>query len=445
MIKRECIVQLQQWRNSPYRKPLIIRGARQVGKTTVIKEFGKQFPVFLSLNLDKEADRALFDRYTDVHQLVDAIFMHFSHKREEADTLLFIDEIQSSPAAMHMLRYFKEEMPQLFVIAAGSLLETVIDRDASFPVGRVEFLAMHPCSFLEYLNAIGDDFDAELVTGLKADVVHDRLLAHFKNYCIVGGMPEALQRYATSRDLLGQDDVYESLIASYNDDVEKYARTENQVKAIRAILEQGWSQGGAAITYENFGGTGYKSREMSDAFRIIQKAMLLELVRPTQQSTLPIISLLNRKPKLIWLDTGLVSYMAGVRKEIFSVEEITDAWRGHIGEQIVAQELIAHDPHVTTHRNFWVGSTRNSTAEVDFVVRHDANAIPIEVKTGTHAHLKSLHVFMSQAPHDLAVRVWSKPLQLDTVDNSISHKPFRLLSIPYYYVGVLQQLLNKYL
>lgn len=444
MIYRYALTYLEEWKKSPFRKPLILRGARQVGKTTLVEEFAKSFDCFLRLNLDEEEDRRLFTQYKDVHKLIEAIFFYLRQNVTRKSTLLFIDEIQNSPEAVAMLRYFHEKRPDIYVIAAGSLLENVIDRKISFPVGRVEYMALHPCSFLEYLNGIGEDFDRQVIEDLKADTIHDRLMYEFRRYCIVGGMPEAVKYYAATNDLLSLDTIYDGLITSYSDDIEKYSPNDTQTRIMRHILETGWAKGGETITFERFGGSDYRSREVGEAFRTIQKAMLLELVYPTLNNRLPLEAQLTRRPKLIWLDTGLMNYKAGIREEVFSVADIADAYRGRVTEQIVAQELLALSTKVSDRRYYWVGNTRNSTAEVDFVWKYNAKLLPIEVKSGTNAHLRSLHVFMSDAPHDIAIRVWSNRMSIDEVREAGTGKMFRLINIPYYYVGILDKVLARF-
>ena len=443
MIYRYALSYLETWKKNPMRKPLILRGARQVGKTTLVENFATEFDCFLKLNLDEEEDRLLFTRYKEIHRLIEAIFFHLQKNPTEGSTLLFIDEIQNSPEAVAILRYFHEKRPDIYVIAAGSLLENVIDRKISFPVGRVEYMALHPCSFLEYLNGIGEDFDRQVIEELQGDTIHERLMYEFRKYCIVGGMPEAIKSYAQTKDLLSLDPIYDALITSYSDDLEKYSPNETQTKIMRHILETGWQKGGEMITFERFGGSTYRSREVGEAFRTIQKAMLLELVYPTLNNRLPLEAQLSRRPKLIWLDTGLMNYKSEVREEVFSVSDISDAYRGHVAEHIVAQELLAHSTKITERRYYWVGYNRNSSAEVDFVWKHQPYVLPIEVKSGINAHLRSLHIFMSDAPHDLAIRVWSKPMSIDEVKEPNTGKTFRLLNIPFYYVGVLNKVIEK--
>ena len=174
MITRNAFKYLEQWAESDDRMPLILRGARQVGKTTLVNEFAKRFDVFLSLNLDKLEDNLLFEQFTNIEILTDAIYRHCKKQKKQGRTLLFIDEIQSSPKAVALLRYFYEDMKQLHVVCAGSLLESLIDKRISFPVGRVEYLAIRPCSFLEFLNGIGEDFDFDLVNNLNVTNVHNR-------------------------------------------------------------------------------------------------------------------------------------------------------------------------------------------------------------------------------------------------------------------------------
>ncbi|MEI7503877.1 MAG: AAA family ATPase [Paludibacter sp.] len=443
MINRNAFKNLEQWSVSEDRKPLILRGARQVGKTTLVIEFSKQFDVMLSLNLDKPEDKLLFDQYSNIVELTDAIYRHCKKQKKPGRTLLFIDEIQSSPKAVALLRYFYEEMKHLHVICAGSLLESLIDKHISFPVGRVEYLAIRPCSFLEFLDGIGEDFDLELVKDLNVSSVHSRVNTLFTNFTIVGGMPAAINKYAVNRDVLSVDTIYETLLNAYIDDVEKYARNESIAQIIRYILKNGWGFAAERITFERFGNSNYKSREVSEAFRTIEKAMLLELVYPVTGTQIPLLTSMTHRPKLIWFDTGLVNYIAGVRESLFSVTDVMDAWRGRIAEHIVAQELMSLKWQVSAHRQFWDRNKTQSSAEVDFVIQYKNWAIPIEVKSGHNAKLKSLHLYMEDAPHDIAVRVWSQPLSVDVVKTPMG-KEFKLINVPFYYVCILEKVLEKY-
>ena len=445
MIHRNALKFLIEWKDSKGRKPLVIRGARQVGKTTLVKEFAKQYDVFLDLNLEKVADCRLFEDYQNVQELMTAIFFYKEKRKTDGKTLLFIDEIQFSKKAVAILRYFYEEANEIHVIVAGSLLETIIDvRKISFPVGRVQFMVLHPCSFLEFLDGMGKSFDIDLIQNLQVEsVVHERIIKAFRDYTLVGGMPEVISQYAENKDILSVKDVYESLLISYQDDVEKYTKNTNLTHIIRTILSVGWARAGETITFERFGGTSYSSKEISAAFQTIQKAMLLDLVYPTTETQIPLLQDFKKRPKLIWLDTGLVNFLSNIQREVFSVSDILDVWRGRIAEHIVAQELLSLSDSLLTKRIYWRRDKQGSEAEVDFLYQHNNWAIPVEVKSGHNSKLKSLHLFMETAPHAIAVRVWSNPFSIDEAITSTGKK-FKLINIPFYYVGVLNKILENF-
>ena len=444
MIHRNAFKFLLEWKESKYRKPLVMRGARQVGKTTLVQQLADRYDVFLDLNLEKNADRQLFEDYHDVEELTTAIFFHKQKQKNDGTTLLFIDEIQFSKKAMALLRYFYEEANHIHVIVAGSLLETIMDvRKISFPVGRVQFMALRPCSFLEFLDGTGNHFDMNLVENLQVQsVVHNRVIKAFQTYTLVGGMPACIMKYAENQDILSVGKVYESLLLSYQDDVEKYTNNAGLIKIIRTILSVGWASAGETITFERFGGTSYSSKEIGTAFQTIQKAMLLDLVYPVSETQMPLLQNYRKRPKLFWLDTGLVNYFSGIQREVFSAADIQDIWRGRIAEHIVGQELFAISNSLLEKRAYWRRDKQGSDAEVDFVYSYHGMAIPIEVKSGHNSKLKSLHLFMETAPHDIAVRVWSQPLSIDEVSTP-NGKKFRLINLPFYYVGVIDKVLKN--
>ena len=189
--------------------------------------------------------------------------------------------------------------------------------------------------------------------------------------------------------------------------------------------------------------SGYRSREMGEAFRTLEKAMLLELVYPSTGYSAPIIPDLKKSPRLLWVDTGLVNYSAGIQKELFGAEDISDTWRGIIAEHIVGQELLASVKRVSAKRSFWVRESKNSNAEVDYIANYNNLLIPVEVKSGDTARMRSMHLFMDNAPHDFGVRFWSKPIQTDRVTTPSGRK-FTLISIPFYLACVLEKVLDKY-
>ena len=445
MFKRNIISKLEKWAAGSNRKPLIVRGSRQVGKTTLVDSFAEGFDHYLYLNFEKNPSAmALFEKEQDAEDLLAEIFLFCNKENTQGKTLLFIDEIQNSKTAIVKLRYFYEaKLDYLYVIAAGSLLETMLKKNISFPVGRVEYLAVRPCVFNEFLQAIGEtQLEKALLSHKIPEALHTKTMNLFNTFALIGGMPEVVAEYAKSKNFVGLGSIYESLLTSYRDDVEKYARNNTMSEVIRYILQSGWNFTAQRITLSNFGGSSYKSREMSEAFRTLEKTFILELCHPTTDTLVPITKDLKRSPKLLWLDCGLVNYAANVQKEVFGATDILDAWRGRIAEQIVAQELLALDSRVSNQRNFWIRNKKNSDAEVDFVIQSDSKVIPIEVKSGHNAKLRSLHLFMEETPHDIAVRVWSQPFSVDEVSTQTGKK-FKLINLPFYYIGALEEILNK--
>lgn len=441
MFRRNIISKLEAWKQDKKHKPLILRGARQVGKTTVVNEFGSQFDNYLYFNLERNENAKLFEMEIPLDDLVNMLYASVGKVKKEGTTLVFIDEIQNSPKTIALLRYFYEQRPDLYVIAAGSLLENLVDVKVSFPVGRVQYLALRPCSFSEFLGAIGKN-NLLAVLSQKAEYTvafHEQLMHLFNQYTIVGGMPEAVQQYAETQDVIGIEDVYETLVQAYKDDSEKYVRGNKLTDVVRFILSYGWAFSGETITLGNFANSGYKSREVGEAFRLLEKAMLLELIYPVSSTQLPIIPETKRMPKLIWFDTGLVNYQAGIRKEIIGSTDMVDSWRGHIAEQITAQELLTLEDRVGQHRSFW--AKPNNGAEVDFIFAHNSKLYPIEVKSGTNAHLRSLQVFMDSSGVNIAIRIWSKPYSVDKV-KTIHGKEFTLINLPFYLIGNLRSVLD---
>ncbi len=417
-----------------------------MGKTTLVDEFSKQYEVYIKLNLEQEADAFIFTKSDDVDEIYQYLCLQKkilvdSSKR----TLLFIDEIQNEPKAVGLLRYFYEKMPWLHIIAAGSRLQTLIKQRISFPVGRVEYLSLRPCSFLEYLNAMGEEPLAGMINDIKVSpLYHEMLLNHFNRYTLVGGMPEVLVEYARHGDIVHLAPIYRSLLDGYNEDVEKYAKNDSQVKVLRHLLTHGWAEAGQTITFNRFGGSNYNSKEVHEAMEVMQKAFLLSLDYPITAIKAPAIPSLNRKPKLIWVDSGIMNFSVDIQTEYLRNTSLLDVWKGHAAEQIVAQELrVVLDRNYRNEQYFWVRDKKGSSAEVDFVWQYRSTILPIEVKSGANAYLRSLHSFMSspEAP-EFAIRIWPGEYSIDEVTSPTGH-PFRLINIPFYYVGVLDKILDK--
>ena len=442
MFKRDILTDLEQWAQNTYRKPLVLRGARQVGKTSVVNEFGKQFDNYLYVNLEKPQNKALFEHFQSLDQLILQLYALSGKTIRAGRTLLFLDEIQNSAEAIRQLRYFYEEKPDIYVIAAGSLLETLVNVQTTFPVGRVEYMAMHPCSFREFLCADGkENLRAFMEQQPEQTIaIHDTLMTTFRNYALIGGMPEIINRFVTEHDLVALNSSYETLLRGYKDDVEKYAPNRTLTQVIRFLIDKGWTATAQKLTFGNFAGSSYKSREVGEAFRILERAMLLELVYPNVNTDLPLLPLLSHTPKLIWLDAGLVNFAAHVQKDVLEAEDILDAWRGAIAEQLVAQELLTLSNSISAQRYFW--SKQKSEAEVDFEIILNGHVIPVEVKAGHNAHLRSLHRFMELSNEHIAIRIWSQPYQKDEVKTP-NGKHFTLYNIPFYLIGQIPIILRQ--
>lgn len=444
MFKRKALAWLEDWKRKKNRKPLVIRGARQVGKTSLVKEFGKGFDLFIAFNLENPDDLALFSQEMPVSVLYETMLAVRHQKKIDGTVLVFIDEVQNSSIAIKMLRHFYEELPGIYVIAAGSLLETMLNRQISFPVGRVEYMALRPCTFGEFLGAVGEASLGEYVESVAVpEVLHSRLLSLFNTYTLIGGMPQVVDDYANNHDVESLSDIYQSLLVGYMDDVEKYTDSGSSRNVIRFLIGKGWGHAAERIVFECFGNTKYKSREVGEAFRTLQKAMLLELVYPTVETRLPLSPDLRKRPKLFWLDTGLVNFAAGIQSELFGKEDINNAWRGQVAEHIVGQEILGQTNSFLAQRNFWVREAKNSQAEVDFLYNSSRyGLVPVEVKSGTNAHLRSLQLFMAESSCRMAVRFWAKPYSVDKVVLSNGSR-YSLHNVPYYYAGSLEKIVEK--
>ncbi len=446
MFNRSILIQLKEWKNSPHRKPMILRGARQVGKTTIVNALSREYDNFLSYNLEIPEHLVLFESANHLPDFIVKLFAFSGKPRKNGSTLVFIDEIQNSPKTISLLRYFYEEYPEIHVIAAGSLLENIVDIKFSFPVGRVQYLPVRPCSFAEFAVAVGGSRYTEILYDRQlATISHDRLMDLFNQYLIVGGMPEVVQVFSERRDILAANDIYETLLQAYRDDVEKYVRGNKLSETVRFILERGWYKAAETISLGNFAGSAYKTKDVGEAFRLLQKAMLLELVYPATSTDIPILTETKRRPKLIWLDTGLVNYAAGIRNEIVRSQNILDVWKGRIAEHIVAQELLTLNNKISQRRAFWIRGKGGESAEVDFLWTVDSKIIPIEVKAGHNSRLRSLHSFIDRSQTDVAIRIWSNPLSVDDVITVNGKKKFRLINLPFYMIGHLEDIVREYI
>lgn len=449
MYERQIMHQMRQWGNKTSHKPLVIRGARQVGKSTLVREYAREFDVFIEVNLEVSADAIIFRQTDDVAAIWQYLCLR-QHVVSDSSKrmLLFIDEIQEVPEAVALLRYFYEKMPWLYVITAGSRLQSLLDKRVSFPVSRVEYLNLRPFSFLEYINAMEGQAWAEMLQQRNVPpLLHQQLMEHFNQYALVGGMPEIVATYADSHDIESLSPIFNSLLKGYSEDVERYARNDEQARIIRHILDTAWFSAAETITFARFGGSSYSSTQVHEAMECMERAYLLSLDYPATSTQAPVIPSRKRSPKLILVDSGITNFAVGIQIEYLQNKDLLDTWRGRAAEQIVAQELrILLDRHHHEHQCFWVRDKQGTKAEIDFIWQQDARLYPIEVKAGTNSHLRSLHSFVNNSEQSVvAVRVWSGDFIVqDTQTPEPANRPYRLINIPFYYIGQLPEILRQY-
>ena len=433
MIKRNIYQNLLAWKENSARKPLIIRGARQVGKTTSIKSFAEEYEYKILLNLEKASDKQIFDEYDDIKSIVDVLLLKFNLTSENTNgMLLFIDEIQESPKAIKLLRYFYEDFPQIHVIAAGSLLEFALKEIKSFPVGRVEYLFMHTINFLEYLNADGKSNALIQINKIPIEKnAHSILMELFNKYLIIGGMPEIIKTYLEKKNLADLTRIYESIWETYKDDMTKYASNKTEMNVIRHILNSAYLKLDERVKFQNFGNSNYKSREVGEAMRALQNARFLFLIYPTTEVEVPIKPDLKKSPRLQFLDTGLINYKNRIQAELLSLKDLSSFYKGYLVPHIITQEIISINHQSNSKPNFWVREKSQSSAEVDLVVQFGNKVIPIEIKSGSVGKLKSLHQFMERTNHNYAVRIYGGEFNIQKVKTP-NNKEFLLMNLPYY-------------
>ncbi len=444
MYFRTILDELEQWRSSANRKPLILRGARQVGKTSAVRMFAEGYDEYLEFNLEKKEDRELFSNDLGATELLQLLLIS-RHNEGKGKILVFIDEIQQSPQAIQVLRYFYEECPDVHVIAAGSLLEITMDKEKiSFPVGRVSYLNMYPLTFREFLLATGQRLLLEEIgSGRLAAPLHKMALKSFHRYVLVGGMPEVVQRYREHQDVPSLNTIYNSLLTTYIDDINKYARSKSAATILRHCLEMAPFEAGKRIKYAGFGESNYSSREVGEALGALERAMILQLLRPSTSLKIPVIPDFRKSPKLQFLDTGLINYFVGLQQHFFVEEDLHAIHRGLLAEHIVMQEVLASERNRLKKNCFWVRQKGTSNAEVDLLLQHGGILIPVEVKAGATGRLRSLHSFIDLSKNHFAVRISSAPFSIDQV-TTVAGNTFTLMSVPLYQCAELRDLLDQH-
>lgn len=455
MIARRALRFLQDWKCRSTRKPLILRGARQVGKTKLVTElFGKaEFAEVVEINFELHPELAEYFSSNDPAKIVPLLEAATGKRIIDGDTLLFLDEIQAAPMVLMSLRYFLEKRPRLHVIAAGSLLEFALESFGHpMPVGRVEYLFMEPLSFEEFLPAVATPGLAEWVADFSLgdkvpDALHSQLMENVLLYWIVGGLPEAVQVYSSTHSFLEVERVLQTLMTTYMEDFSKY-RKRASVAMLQHVFTSVPQQIGRKFSYVAVSREA-KAREIGTAVELLRKAMVLTRVNRTKGDGLPIgAGEDSRNFKAYCLDIGLCARQLGLSLTSFKlpIDESFISVRGGFCEQFVAETLKCsmpeHIPHTLHH---WTREKKGSDAEVDFVVQHGTSVIPVEVKAGATGSMKSLHQFLLEKNRDFGVRInGDKPSYVKTnyVDQFGNTHPFRLLSVPFYLCGQLDRLIQ---
>ena len=435
-LERKIFSKLLAWKKRADRKPLILRGARQVGKSTLARELGKTYPQYIEVNLEKSENLALFES-TKLKDIIDILFLRNNFSRNN-ETLLFLDEIQESPKAVQLLRYFYEEFPEIHVISAGSLLEFTINKIPSFPVGRVEQMALHPFDFEEFLMAIGHteaikQFQTVPINGFA----HEVLLSLFHQYTIIGGMPEVIKKYVEDKNYSNLNLIYNNLWQGYKDDVEKYAQNNTERRVIRHIMETAHFEKDR-IKFEGFGNSNYRSREVAEAFRALDLARIIQLIYPATSTQVPIMPDLKRSPRLQFLDTGILNFAMGIQAELIGLKDFSDLYRGKIIQHIVSQQLQAIHTELHYKPAFWVRENNNANAEIDLIFAYQKHIFPVEIKSGKQGKLRSLHQFIEQSEFPFGIRMCGNSFSIEQATTA-SGNSYTLMNLPYYLAGKLPE------
>ena len=449
-MKRAGLDYLKKWKDKKTRKPIIIRGARQVGKSYLVRLFAKENALdLLEINFELNNNYIPCFKSKDPKQIITLLELKSSQKVVPGKTLLFLDEIQAAPEILASLRYFYEILPQLHVIAAGSLLEFVLEEHSfSMPVGRIEYMHLGPMSFKEFLNGIGRHQLREFIEQYQYPnelpvVVHDELMKMFKLYLAIGGMPEAIQVYSDTSSLLEVDTIKQSILLTYRDDFSKYKRRVNHVR-LQNVFQKLPLQIGQKMKYVNLD-RNEKSSDLKKALHLLSLARVYYPVYHTAANGIPLRAQSNeKKQKPLFLDVGLLTKACGVSyADIEIADKVTLINSGPICEQFVGQHLLYARPcYEEPELFYWCREKRQASSEIDYILSYGPQIIPVEVKAGKTGTLKSLHVFIKEKELNCGVRFNADIPSCSDISISLPGKPvmFKLLSLPLYMVEELQKI-----
>ncbi len=439
---------LLEWKDDKRRKPLLLRGARQVGKSSSVRNLGKSFKYFLEINLEKRPDAIpIFETVSDVHEIAERLAILTGVPISPGETLLFIDEIQVSPDAIRMLRYFKEDFPELHVVAAGSLLEFALANLSSFGVGRITSLFMYPLSFKEFLLAM--DKVSWVAAIEKANVaspifeaLHNNLVEALRTFLLVGGMPASVAVWLEDRSYLKCSEIQEDIQQTYFDDFAKYSEKVNP-ELLRTVLQSVIAQNGAKFIYSK-AMESYKLQDVKDALQMLCRAGLIHEVKMTSANGLPLGAEANPKfKKYIFLDTGLMLRIQALDMGILSNESSfiltsspTDLVnKGALAEMFAGLEFIKNgNTRMPESLFYWENLSRGASAEVDYIAAFNMSVLPIEVKSGISGKMKSLRMFMQSKSIHTAIRTSLEnfgKIEIDNIQENKTEK-FVINIIPLY-------------
>lgn len=448
-MKRDAQTSLSEWRDRPGRKPLVLRGARQVGKTYLVENWGAEsFESVMTVNLERETELHSLFSQSDPKRVLAELAVLKGRSVIPRKTLLFLDEIQACPPALALLRYFHELMPELHVIAAGSLLDFALrEFEYSMPVGRIEFLHLHPMSFEEFVEATEGPTLVEYLNRLTladppGEAVAKKLLESVRRYFFVGGMPESVRAYAERKDLLEVQRIQTALVETVQADFAKYGPRrlhELMRKTYRHIAENV----GRKIKFVNISRE-ERSAEVRRALELLTLSRVVHPVVHTSANGLPLGAERDERHfKVVFLDVGLVNRLCGL--DLVGVEELITVNEGALAEQFVGQQLLCVGPAFADPRLFyWAREARNANAEVDYVISRHQDILPVEVKAGRTGTLRSTFQFLMEKGRKRAVRFHTGAFALEEVKlPGEEATTVHLLSVPLYAAGQLDRLVAE--
>lgn len=411
-IKRIIDTDLENWRISKHRKPLMLRGARQVGKSSSVKNLAQQFEYFIEINFDENPQfKAIFEQNSDVVNICELIRASTNIPIITGKTLIFFDEVQACIPAISALRYFYEKLPELHVIAAGSLLEFALADLPSFGVGRVRSLFIYPFSFQEFLMAFREDFLLKTLQKANAnlplpEILHDKLKKYFKRFLVVGGMPEVVSNYVINNDILEAQRVLDDLIIALEADFAKY-KNRISTSRIREVFNAVVGQMGSKFSYSYPNAT-LTNLQVKEVLELLKMAGLIIPVTHSACNGIPIGAEINTKSrKYLLLDTGILQRILGLSiGDLLIQDDFETINKGAIAELFVGLELIKNaSPYENQDLYFWHREAKSSQAEVDFVIQKQAQIVPIEVKAGTKGSMQSMYLFLKEKKCNWGVRL----------------------------------------